>query len=149
MSLNVDLTEYPLDFKLIGKLGYVISCSGDPMRKCALFLLALLTTAAANSQTTSATQPANVLAALISGLGLASMFALLLSLMSRYAENAPVHNSPLALLPMKYGGGALLFGVTSSAFGSLRFGFVIPALETVMLMFFVAREDRLNRISRP
>ncbi len=122
------------------------------MKESRLFRISLLTTAAGLFVFfVAATGPVLVLAALISGLGLASMFALLLSLMSQYAENASVHIPGWLFSLGSMGGGALpwLFGITSSAFGSLRFGFVIPALGTVMLMFFVTREDRLNRISRP
>ena len=114
-----------------------------------LFRASLLTTAAGLVVLFAArTGPVVVLAALIAGLGLAPMFALLLSLMSRYAEGASV-NIPGWLFSLgSMGGGALpwLFGVTSSAFGSLRYGLIVPSIGTLILAMFVFREGKLNRI---
>ncbi len=89
-----------------------------------------------------------VLAALIAGLGMAPLFALILSLMSRYAENNSVHIPGWLFSLGSMGGGALpwLFGVTSSTFGSLRLGLVVPALGTLALMLLITREGKLNRI---
>lgn len=114
-----------------------------------LFRVSLLTTGAGLVLFFAAkTGVVVVLASLVAGLGLAPIFALLLSLMSRYAESASVHIPGWLFSLGSMGGGALpwLFGVTSSAAGSLRLGFFVPALGTIALMFFVVREGRLNRI---
>lgn len=90
-----------------------------------------------------------VLAALIAGLGLAPLFALLLSLMSRYAEATSV-NIPGWLFSLgSMGGGALpwLFGATATAFSSLRVALIVPALGTLLLTFFVLRETTTRRTS--
>jgi fucose permease len=114
-----------------------------------LFRVSLLTTGAGLILFFAAkTGVVVVLASLIAGLGLAPIFALQLSLMSRYAESASVHIPGWLFSLGSMGGGALpwLFGVTSSAAGSLRLGFFVPALGTITLMFCVVREGRLNRI---
>jgi fucose permease len=91
-----------------------------------------------------------VLAALITGLGLAPLFALLLSLMSRYAETASVSIPGWLFSLGSMGGGALpwLFGATATAFGSLRVALIIPSLGTLLLTFFVVGETKKSAASR-
>lgn len=113
-----------------------------------LFRASLLTTAAGLAVFFVARSGAVVvLAALIAGLGLAPLFALLLSLMSRYAEATSV-NIPGWLFSLgSMGGGAFpwLFGATATAFGSLRVALIVPSLGTLLLVFFVLRETTIQR----
>jgi fucose permease len=87
-----------------------------------------------------------VLAALIAGLGLAPIFALLLTLMSRYAEAAGTAIPGWLFSLGSMGGAALpwLFGVTSTHFGGVRYGLVVPCIGTVILALFAFREGKLN-----
>ncbi|HEU5402615.1 MAG TPA: MFS transporter [Terriglobales bacterium] len=83
-----------------------------------------------------------VLAALIAGLGLAPLFALLLSLMSRYAEATSVTIPGWLFSLGSMGGGALpwLFGAVTTLSGSLRVAMIVPAIGTLLLTFFVLLE---------
>ena len=87
-----------------------------------------------------------VFAALIAGLGLAPIFALLLTLMSRYAEAAGTAIPGWLFSLGSMGGAALpwLFGVTSTHFGGVRYGLVVPCIGTVILALFAFREGKLN-----
>jgi MFS transporter, FHS family, glucose/mannose:H+ symporter len=113
-----------------------------------LFRASLLTTAAGLAVFFVAHSGAVVvIGALIAGLGLAPLFALLLSLMSRYAEAESV-NIPGWLFSLgSMGGGALpwLFGATATAFGSLRIALIVPSLGTILLAFLILRETASNR----
>jgi fucose permease len=117
-----------------------------------LFRASLLTTAAGLAVFFIAHSGAIVVvAALIAGLGLAPLFALLLSLMSRYAEAASV-NIPGWLFSLgSMGGGALpwLFGATATASGSLRVALIVPSVGTLLLTFFVLRETATKRTIVP
>lgn len=117
-----------------------------------LFRASLLTTAAGLAVFFVAHSGAVVVvAALIAGLGLAPLFALLLSLMSRYAEAASV-NIPGWLFSLgSMGGGALpwLFGATATTFGSLRVALIVPSFGTLLLTLFVLRESAPERTILP
>jgi fucose permease len=91
--------------------------------------------------------PMIVIAALVAGLGLAPVFALLLSLMTQFAESADTHIPGWLFSLGSMGGAALpwLFGVTSAYFGQPRLGFLVPSFGTACLFVFALFETRRQR----
>jgi MFS transporter, FHS family, glucose/mannose:H+ symporter len=79
--------------------------------------------------------------AILSGLGMASIFPISVSLLPRWFEESAASSSSLVFASGNTGGAVLpwLVGVISTHTGSLRFGFIVPLVGVAaMLGFYVA-----------
>lgn len=86
--------------------------------------------------------------ALLAGLGLASIFPISVSLLSRWFGDAARRASGPVFSCGNMGGAVLpwVVGAVSTHYGSLRFGFVVPLLGVIFLLIFYAstHSDRIT-----